>query len=285
MKTIQLTALLLTAACPVFTPATALAEDWKSSAINPVANPLFFESPLIESEARPLFIYHNIDDDFIGGFVRVYAAQLRWAVTERLAIIATKDGYIQTRSDALSGEDGWADIAAGLKYALIDDPDNQFILTPGVKFELPTGQTRVFQGNGDGEFDVFVSSMKGFDKFHVTGSLGARLPVNWSEETSSLHYSLQLDYQTCKYFTPFVVMNGFTVLSEADGPAFGKIEGYDVINFGASDAGGRTQITAGLGFRSRVWEHLDLGFAYESGVTSPKGLFDDRFTFDARIPF
>ncbi len=285
MKTIQLTALLLTAACPVFTPAEAIAEDWKSSAINPVANPLFFESPLIESEARPLFIYHNIDDDFIGGFARVYALQLRWAVTARLAIIATKDGYVQTRSDALSDEDGWADIAAGLKYALIDRPDDQFILTPGVKFELPTGQTRVFQGNGDGEFDVFVSSMKGFDQFHVTGSVGARLPVNWSEETSSLHYSLQLDYQTCKYFTPFVVMNGFTVLSEADGPAFGKIEGYDLINFGASDAGGRTQITAGLGFRSRVWEHLDLGVAYESGVNNPKGLFDTRFTLDARIPF
>lgn len=284
MKTIQLTALLLTAACPVFTPAKAIAEDWKSSAINPVANPLFFESPLIESEARPLFVYHNIDDKFIGGFARVYALQLRWAVTEKLAIIATKDGYIQTRSDALQSEDGWADIAAGLKYALIDDKENQFILTPGVKFELPTGNTRVFQGNGDGELDVFVSGMKGFDEFHVTGSFGARVPMNGDNETSSLHYSLQLDYQVSKYFTPFVVANGYTVLSEADGPAF-KTEGYDLINFGSSGAGGRTQITAGVGFRSRVWKHLDLGFAYESGITSPKGLFDDRYTFDARIPF
>ena len=221
----------------------------------------------------------------IGGFARVYAVQLRWAVTERLAIIATKDGYIQTRSDALPSEDGWADIGAGLKYALIDKPEDQFILTPGLKFELPSGNERVFQGNGDGEFDFFVSSMKGWDKFHVTGSLGARVPIDMDAETASLHYSLQLDYQTCKYFTPLVTLNGFTTLSEGDGPAFGGIEGYDLINFGASDAGGRTQITAGVGFRSQVWKHLDLGFAYEVGVTSPKGLFDDRFTFDARIPF
>ena len=78
--------------------------------------------------------------------------------------------------------------------------------------------------------------------------------------------------------------NGFTTLSEGDGPAFGGIEGYDLINFGASDAGGRTQITIGTGFRFRICKHLDVGFAYESGLTIPKGLFDDRFTVDARIP-
>ena len=284
MKNRTLTTLLLTAACPLFTPSSVQAQDWKETAISPVANPIFFESPLIQSEARPIYMYHNVDDDFVGGFVRVYAAQLRWAVNDRLAIIATKDGFIQTRTDALPSEDGWADIGAGVKYALIDNLDKQFILTPGLKFELPTGNTDVFQGNGDGEFDIFVSSMKGWGNFHVTGSGGVRLPIDMDEETSSLHYSLQLDYQTCKYFTPFIVANGFTTLSEGDGPAF-DIEGDDLINFGSSEAGGFTQIVIGAGFRSRVWKYLDLGFAYESSVTSPRGLFDDRFTVDARIPF
>ena len=96
MKNRIITALLLTAAFPVITTSPLQAESWKDSAISPVANPLFFESPLIQSEARPIFIYHNFDDKFIGGFARVYAVQLRWAVTERLAIIATKDGYIPT---------------------------------------------------------------------------------------------------------------------------------------------------------------------------------------------
>lgn len=72
------------------------ADDWKSKAISPVANPLFFEDPQINSEVRPIALWHNIDSSFItgGGEVRVYAAQLRYAVTDRLAIIATKDGYI-----------------------------------------------------------------------------------------------------------------------------------------------------------------------------------------------
>ncbi len=267
-------------------PAAEAAADWKEHAISPVANPLFFESPLIQSEVRPIFIYHGIDNKFIGGFARVFAAELRYAVTERLAIIATKDGFIQLRPNvgALRA-DGWADIGVGLKYALIDNPEHQFILTPGLKIELPSGHERVFQGNGKGEIDVFVSAMKGWDKFHTTASLGGRVPVDFDAETSSIHYSLQFDYYTCQYFIPFIGANGQTVLSEAKGPAFGGIEGFDLINFGASDAGGFTQIALATGFRSRVCKRADIGFAYEKGVTTPKGLFDDRFTMDFIVRF
>ncbi|MBI3414145.1 MAG: hypothetical protein HY043_02305 [Verrucomicrobia bacterium] len=276
---------LLINSLSVFTASSDTLADWKAEAISPVANPLFFESPLIQSEVRPIFMYHNISDDFIGGFARVYAVQLRYAVTERLAIIATKDGFIQLRPNvAALRKDGWADIGAGLKYALIDDKENNFILTPGVKYELPSGNTRVFQGNGDGEFDVFVSAMKGWDKFHATASVGGRIPVNFDDETASLHYSLQLDYHVCQWFIPFAVASGHTVLNEGKGPAF-KVEGFDLINFGASDAGGFTQIAVGGGFRSRLCKWADVGFAYEKGVTSPKGLFDDRFTVDMIVKF
>ncbi len=259
-------------------------ENWKDQAISPVANPLFFESPLIENEARPIFLYHNISDDFVGGFTRVYALQVRYAITDRLAAIATKDGYIQLRSKAAGRADGWADIGAGLKYALVDDKENNFILTPGLKFEAPSGENDVFQGNGSGEFDLFVSAMKGWDKFHATASVGGRIPIYFDKETSSLHYSLQLDYYTCQWFIPFAVMNGQTVLSEARALPF-KVEGFDLINFGASNAEGFTQVAVGGGFRSRLCKRADVGFAYEKGISTPKGIFDDRFTVDFVVRF
>jgi hypothetical protein len=263
------------------------AEEWKDKTISPVTNPIFFEDPQINSEIRPIFMQHYIDKGFItgGGEVRVYAAQLRWALTDRLAIIATKDGFIEFKpKTTLAHKDGWADIAAGVKYALVDDKQNQFILTPGLKFELPTGNRRVFQGNGNGEWDVFVSSMKGFDDFHITGSLGVRVPNDMDAETSQLHYSLQLDYYVCKWFIPFVAANAFTILTDAKQLALGT-EGYDLINFGTSNASGKTQVVIGGGFRSRLLHNLDVGFAYEKGVTSPKGLFDDRFTADLIFRF
>lgn len=261
------------------------AADWKADAISPVANPLFFESPLIQSEVRPIFVYHKISDDFIGGYARVFAAQIRYAINDRLAIIATKDGFIQLRP-AVGGlrADGWADIGGGIKYALIDDVEHQFIVTPGIKFEAPSGNERVFQGNGKGEFNAFVSAMKGWDKFHATGSAGGRIPLDFDKETASVHYSLQLDYAVHQYFTPFFVANGQTVLSKGKGPAFG-VEGFDLINFGTSNADGFTQIAIGGGFRSHLCKRADLGFSYEKGVTSPKGLFDNRFTVDFIVKF
>ena len=262
-------------------------DDWKDKTISPVANPLFFEAPQIQTEARPVFIQHNIDKSFItgGGDVRVYALQLRYAVSDRLAIIATKDGYIEFNpKSTLTHQDGWANIAAGIKYALVQDVENQFIFTPGVKLDLPTGNKAVFQGRGKGEWDLFVSALKGWGGFHLTANAGFRVPNDFSKETAQAHYSLMADYYVCKYFIPFATANAFTVLSDSKQIALGT-EGYDLINFGTSNASGKTMAAVGGGFRSKLAKNLDLGFAYEAGVTHPKQLFDERFTVDLILHF
>jgi hypothetical protein len=253
---------------------------WSDTLVAPVANPIFFETPAINSELRPIFMYHELNDKFaIPGDVEIYALQFRLKLTDRLALIATKDGYVKINPDGGSSVDGWADIGGGLKYALIQDEANQFILTPGLKFEVPSGDDEVFQGNGDGEFDLFVSAAKGLGDLQLMGSVGVRLPLDTDEETSQLHYSVQLAYPVCQWFKPFVALNGYTVLSEGNGAAFGS-EGYDVINFGTSNAQGETQIVLGAGFRASLCEGFDLGVAYEEGVDHSDGIFDRRFTAD-----
>lgn len=262
---------------------------WLERAVSPVVNPLYFEDPHVNTEIRPIFAYHNIADDFLAGpgFVRYYALQLRYAVNDRLAIIATKDGYIQTHfSDAPSlSDEGWANLGFGAKYALIKDEENQFILTPGVKLEIPTGNEDVFQGTGDGEWDIFASAAKSWDKFRLLGNVGFRIPNNFDTQTAQAHYSLQAEYFTCRWFVPFVALNGFTVLSEGENPLPLETEGFDLINFGAPNADGFTQVVFGAGFRSRVLKNLDFGFGYETSLTSPEGIFDDRYTVDMVIHF
>jgi hypothetical protein len=39
-------------------------------------------------------------------------------------------------------------------------------------------------------------------------------------------------------------------------------------------------VTFAAGFRSRLLKDVDVGFAYETSVTSPRGLFDNRYTVD-----
>ena len=260
--------------------------SWLDETISPVTNPVWFEDPAIRSEIRPIYMHHRIDDGFItqGGDINLYALQLRYAVNDRLAIIATKDGYVDFNPDAGSHEEGWADVGLGLKYAVIKDDANQFILTPGLTFEIPLGDGEVFQGNGDGEFNFFVSGAKGFDKFHITGNTGLRVPVDGDAESMILHYSLMFDYRVSRWFQPFVAATGITVLDEGEGPGL-STEGYDLINFGSSGADGETQIVVGAGFRSQLAANISVGVAYEKAVTSPEDLFDDRLTADLIFRF
>jgi hypothetical protein len=267
-------------------PAPVAAADWKTDTISPVANPIFAEDPVIRTEIRPIFAYHRIDDGFItgGGDATLWALQLRFAITERLAFIATQDGYFNINLDNGANLDGWMDLAAGFKYALIDDKENQFILTPGFTFHIPTGNEEVFQGRGDGEWNLFVSAEKGFGKAHLQGNVGFRIPNDSNQQSTILHYGLMLDYHVHDLFIPFIQANGFTVVSEGNNLPLDS-EGYDVINFGSSKASGTTQMTLGGGFRSRLTKNLDFGVAYEKAVISPEGLTDDRFTFDFSIRF
>lgn len=261
------------------------AVSWKDHTISPVANPFFHEDAVIRSEIRPVFVHHSIDDRFLGGGdAQLYALQLRYALTDRLAIIATQDGYFDINNDAIGDPEGWMDLALGVKYALIDNEASQFILTPGVTFKIPTGDREVFQGRGGGEWDLFVAAQKGFGDFHLSSNVGLRLPNNTQENSTLLHYSLMADYYTCRWFIPFVAFNAYTVLSEGSNIGLAT-EGYDVINFGSSGADGVTQGTLAVGFRSRILKNVDLGFAYEKAVIEPNGLTDDRLTFDLSIRF
>ena len=271
--------------------------SWLDNTISPVSNPIYFEDPNITSEVRPVYMYHALPNTFhfyggsvpLGGDVQVFALQARYAFTDRLALIATKDGYIEFQPkhsnglDTLNHHYGFADIAAGLKYQLIKDDQNQFILTPGFTITLPTGNSEVYQGNGSGVWNLFASAEKGWDKFHLTGNVGFNIPNNFADNTAQLHYSAQADYYLNQYLIPFFAVNGYTILSNGDENRLGvplNTELYDLINSGSTEAKGTTQLTIGGGARSRILKNLDVGVSYEVGVVNPVGIFESRVTAD-----
>jgi hypothetical protein len=219
--------------------------------------------------------------------VQVFAVQLRYAINDRLAVIATKDGYIEIQpqhSGIVPHSYGFADLAAGLKYQLVNDESNQVLVTPGFTLTLPTGSTAVYQGRGSGVWNLFVSAEKGSGPFHLTGNLGFNIPDNFALQTAQLHYSLQLDCFVGQYFIPFAVANGYTILSDGNRNLIQGVqlntELYDLINSGSTDAAGSTQLTFGGGFRTRFTHNVDAGVAYEVGVVKPVGIFASRLTAD-----
>jgi len=232
----------------------------------------------------------------MGGHVEVYALQFEIAFSERLSLVATKDGYVRFRPDQPSlwtNQSGFANIAAGLKYAFIYDPENSFAVSGAATYEFPTGNHDVYQGEGNGVLNLILSTVKLWDNFQVAASGGVRLPFDGQQSTNSF-VSAHASYEVTPWFIPLVEVNWHSVLSAGNGrpnyfsqalgltPVVATFEGNDLLNFGAANATqNRDLVTAAIGFRSRITDNITTGFAYEIPLTSENdSVIDDRFTLD-----
>lgn len=252
--------------------------------VPPVSSPLMNETPHITTELRPIFWFHKVPRDSVVGSSEVYlvALQARVALTERLGIIATKDGYAWIETDkALEDESGFANIALGLKYALLYNPEDEFILTVGTKYEIPSGKLDLsgirFQGTGKGLLDLFVSAEKRFDsKLGVEASFGWTIPFDTNRQSGLVHYHAHLDYELFENFFPTFEYNGYTVANKGRERAL-DFEGVDVFNLGNN--GGGTVNTLAAGFRYRFNDNVQFGTAWEWSV-GRADLIEYRYQFD-----
>ena len=256
-------------------------ETWRDRLVDPVSQPTLFESPVIETNIEPIIISQEFPSDsiFDGGGFNVIAVQARLAITDRFALIATKDGWIDLDPDTGSDETGLADIAGGFKYALIDDPELGLLVTPGLTLEVPAGDDRVFQNNGDGVLRPFVSAAQDYGATEIVANVGYSLPLEGDEESSSVDYHLMIAHEVSEGVSPLIEFNGITYTSDGDALPV-DFEGGDLINLGASDVDGNTVISGALGVRWRINPRILFGATYEIPVTSREDLLDSRLTLD-----
>ena len=255
----------------------------------PVSNPVNFEDPRIESNVRPLFVYHKLDEKFItqGGDVRIYALQARFAVDDRLAIIATKDGIVDLNPDtALNDESGLANVALGAKYALHKDSNS--IVTAGLRYEAPLGAERVLQGTGDGSINPFVSGAValGCDEHPINLVAGTGFRFAFDDKDSSF-YDADFHVDTkFGWLSPLFEVNVVHVLSAGDRLPI-RDEGQDFFNFGAKDSEGETMVTGAAGARVQLADSVSWGTAYQFPLLDGPGtrVTDWRITTDLVVKF
>lgn len=289
-------------ATDLVTPAPVASSDGFAQARRPISNPTLFDLALPTTNVHPIFMYHRLPDSLntqlgnldVGGDVELYALQFEFAINERLSIVATKDGYVDMNPDELlSNENGWANLGAGLKYAFILDPASGTALSGTVTFELPTGNSDVFQGEGDGAVNLILSGLKLVDRWQFAGGLGFQIPFS-DEQSTEGWMSAHVSYETCRWFIPLVEINWFHVMDTGNGtgnypsqvggfvPTVANFEGGDLFNIGAENATeNRDFVSAAFGFRSRLTDCIDVGAAYEIPLTNDEdSLMKDRVTVD-----
>lgn len=275
----------------------------------PIVAPYLFEDPFITTNAVPYFLWHDFPEQsvFDGGALYAAALQLRVALTDRVAIIATKDGYVWNRNGnpLLEDSQGTMNIAAGLKVALWQDRDAGQIVSAILRVEAPTGSSDQYQGHKSGMAVPSLSGAFRTGPVRWIGDLGAQIPFDGRDLSSSIFYHLYAGLDVTPVVQPFVQISGLRWLESGNGSlpirlksggtldldtvqtalGTGRFEGADVVNLGSPQVDGLDLITAAAGVHVPLGEYVTLSVAYERPITEPKGIFQQRITSALVIEF
>lgn len=282
--------------------------------VMPMSFPFLFEDPYITTGTNAVGIWHEFPSEsvFWDGDLSVVALQARLAITDRLAFIATKDGFGWMDADNpvldVNDDSGFFNITAGFKYAVWkwEEDGAGAILTPSLRYEIPLGQKAVFQHDSDDDGILIPALSAGYhdDGWHVLGNVGGQWGIDRDVSSSSIFYNVHVDHAfpvsetgLLRFVVPFVELNGIHYVRSGDGSRLVKtrlgsvplkagrqllgiapFEGVDVMNLGADAIAGGNLVTMAWGLRLPVGDGLSFGASYERPLSTRKDLFEQRVT-------
>lgn len=251
--------------------------------VRPLTAPYFHEDSFVTTDLRAWYLEHDFGNDTIGGELAVAALQVRVALTQSLQFVAYKDGY-SNFNDSAVGDDGLNDVGAGLKWAFLQDWENQLHAAVGVGYEFGFGDDEVLQDTDELRF--WASVNKGFDRLHLGATVNYLVAKDNDEglvgNADLLTAHLHADYFLNHWLSPVVEVNGYFV--QDDGNVAVGFSGVDAVSVG----GGASEdvVTGALGLEMRpVGENLGLRVAYETELTDNVSLFGHRWTLSAVYEF
>ena len=259
----------------------------EQKAVRPISAPYFHEDSFVTTDLRAWYVQHDFDSDTKGilnnGSASVMALQLRVALTENLQLVAYKDGYTEfdDAGTELDDNSGWNDIGAGIKWAFIQDWENQFHMAAGIGYEFSWGDEEVLQDSD--ELRLWLSANKGFDKLHFGATVNAILSEDNSDSllgnSDMITAHVHADYYLTEWLSPVVEVNAYFAQDDSAVP----FSGVDAGSLPGGD--GEDTYTIALGAELRVVEGLGLRVAYETELNDNKSLFGDRWTLSAVYEF
>lgn len=256
--------------------------------IGPISSPVISKDPRTLTEARLLFIHNKIDGSHpLGsGDFQLLGLQVRVALSERLSFIADKDGYIWLNPDNGPSSDGWANVAAGLKYLFVRDVENRFLLSAGFQFQPQSGESAVLQGHGDGLFTFFMTAGQGFGRAHVLSTIAYELPVDNDQNSSFFAWATHFDYEVMDRIYALCEVNWFHYFDGGTrGVPLAIGEGADLLNIGTTGVNGNDLVTVAFGMKTRLSCGLDVGVAWELPVSGRRDLLNNRILFEAILRY
>jgi hypothetical protein len=251
--------------------------------VGPVSNPILNKDPRSNSYARILFVNNNFPggSPLGGGDARIYALQTNLALTDRLSVIADKDGVAHIAAGNLRSQTGLLNLSAGLKYTFYRDVETQTLAAAGFLYEIPSGEAKAFQSHGSGSFAPFVTvGQQFFDYWHYLQTTGYYFPLNAPQGSSFFWNSFHVDRQLFGWFYPLAEVNWFWYTAGGNLQPTAPGEGDGLLNFGTRGQSGAQLVTGALGAKAVLSKNYTLGFAYEIPLTQRHDILNQRLTVE-----
>jgi hypothetical protein len=172
-----------------------------------MSNPLFAIDPRALTVMYPIFesTWVKSFPALPSGNLQLYGAGLNVALGERLCMGLNQGGYAVSHFRDKDRE-GWLNLGGFVQYTLIEDVQDQFLLTAGLHWEAPTGEADVFQGHGPSKLAPYVTVGKEYGDYHILATTGYLFPTG-SEPLSNLFYGTVHFDRRFGWFYPLVEFN------------------------------------------------------------------------------
>lgn len=253
-----------------------------------VSNPLESIDPRAVTAIYPIFgsAWLQTPAPLPDGNFQVYGPAMSVALTDRLSIGLNQGGYAHASfsRDQLArlrrldpqgrfrnvedggSRDGWVNLGGFAQYTLIEDVPNQFLLTAGLRLEVPCGSHEIFQGYGPAEMAPYVTVGKEFGEFHVLATSGYQFPIGPGSDNTQLFYAnIHLDRRMFCWLYPLVELNCLYHVKSVD---FGLTTRRGDINFGNFESEGNT-LTLAVGLNAvLIPERLEVGAVYTKPIAT-----------------
>jgi hypothetical protein len=163
---------------------------------------------------------------------------------------------------------GWMNVGGFFQYTLVEDVENQFLVTGGMRWVAPCGSYEIFQGHGPLELAPYVTVGKEFGKFHVLATTGYQFPAGpGNDYVEAVNANFHIDRQMFGWFYPVVEVNG-SYRTRSVGVGLTTRNGF--FDFGNFESTGNV-VTLAVGANAvLVPERLELGAFYSTVVASER---------------
>lgn len=254
-----------------------------------MSNPVQNIDPRAMTAIWPIYGYSSVSTTpaLPSADIQVYGAGLTVALSDKFAFGFNQGGYgvmniergsgpfrdrfgrLRDRREFNGDREGWLNLGGFFQYTVVENCDDQFLLTTGLRWAAPSGSNAVFQGNGPTMLAPYATLGKAWDNVHLLATAGYSFPVGSGGSTTNLFYAnFHLDRQF-GWFYPLVEVNCSYHQNTAD---IDLPTRFGFLDFGSFTSSGNL-VTLAVGANAvLIPNKLELGAVYSCPLATQRNI-------------